>query len=94
MELRFWNDPETGLPHIYGHSVTEDEVNEVLQRPGVELPGSDDSRIRLGQTASGRFLQVVYVPDVGRKSAFVVTAFDMSDKGKRAYRRRQRRRRR
>lgn len=26
MEWRFWNDPETGLPHVYAHGVTEDEV--------------------------------------------------------------------
>jgi hypothetical protein len=94
MELRFWDDPETGLPHIYGHGVTEEEVREVLHRPGEEFPGTDDSRIRLGQTAAGRYLQVVYVPDAGRKSAFVVTAFELSPKGKRAYRRRQRRKRR
>jgi hypothetical protein len=23
MELRFWHDHETGLPHIYAHGVTE-----------------------------------------------------------------------
>jgi len=52
MELRFWMDSETGLPHTYDH-----------------------------------------VPDADRQGAFVVTAFDMSYKVKRAFRKRQRRKR-
>jgi hypothetical protein len=91
MELRFWTDAETGLPHIFDHGVTEEEVQQVLSRAGEELPGSDQSRIRLGQTAAGRYLQVVYVPDPGGDSAFVVTAYDLTPKAKRAFRRRQRR---
>ena len=91
MELRFWSDPETGLPHIYEHGVTEGEVLQVLLRPGEELPGRDDSRIRIGQTLAGRYLQVVFVPDGGRSSAFVVTAYDVAPKARRAFRRRQRR---
>ena len=91
MELRFWKDPETGLPHIYEHGVTEEEVRQVLSRAGEEFPGSDHSRLRLGQTEAGRCLQVVYVPDPGGESAFVVTAYDLTPNAKRAYRRRQRR---
>jgi hypothetical protein len=91
MELRFWIDPETDLPHIFNHRVSEEEVRQVLSRKGEEFPGSDRSRIRLGQTEAGRYLQVVYVPDEVGDSAFVVTAFDMAPKGKRAFRRRQRR---
>jgi hypothetical protein len=74
MELRFWIDPETELPHIYYHGVTEDEVRQVLRRPGEEVGGSEDSRIRVGQTEAGRYLQVVFVPDRGGESAFVITA--------------------
>jgi hypothetical protein len=91
MNLRFWNDPETGLPHIEDHGVSEEEVRQVLSRPGQELPGRDKSRIRLGQTTAGRYLQVIYVPDADWDGAFVVTAFEMSNKVKRAFRRRQRR---
>jgi hypothetical protein len=91
MELRFWTDAETGLPHIFDHGVTTDEVHQVLSRPGEEHAGWDHSRIRLGQTESGRYLQVVYVPDPGGESAFVVTAYDLTPNAKRAYRRRQRR---
>jgi hypothetical protein len=91
MELRFWIDPETGLPHIFDHRVTEEEVRQVLRRAGEEFPGRDHSRIRLGQTEAGRYLQVVYVPDTVGDGAFVVTAFDLTPKAKRAFRRRQRR---
>ncbi len=38
MDLRFWDDPETGQPHIYGHDVTEQEVHEVMARRGVDYP--------------------------------------------------------
>ena len=94
MELRFWMDAETGLPHIFDHGVTEDEVRQVLRRYEEEIPGSDRSRIRLGQTEAGRYLQVVFVPDPGGESAFVVTAYDLTPKAKRAYRKRQRRKKR
>ena len=59
MELRFWNDPESGLPRNHDHGVTEEEVQQVLNRPGEEFAGRDHSRIRLGQTLAGRYLQVV-----------------------------------
>jgi hypothetical protein len=91
MELRFWTDPETDLPHIFDHGVTEEEVRQIFNRRGEEFPGKEGSRIRLGQTASGRFLQVVYVPDRFGDGAFVVTAFDLAPKAKQAFRRRQRR---
>jgi len=32
MKIRFFKDPETGLPHIYDHGVTEEEVREVLEQ--------------------------------------------------------------
>jgi hypothetical protein len=60
-------------------------------RPGQELPGRDESRIRLGQTAAGRYLKVIYVPDKNRDGAFVVTAYEMPGKTRRAFRRHQRR---
>ena len=33
MDVRYYIDPETELPHIYRHDVTEQEVEEVLGRP-------------------------------------------------------------
>jgi hypothetical protein len=92
VELRFYDDPESGQPHIYDHGVTEDEVRQVLAHPGEDRESFDDSRIALGQTLSGRYLRVIYVPDPGSDSAFVVTAYDLRGKHLRAYRRRRRRR--
>lgn len=31
---RFYVVPATGLPHVHGHQVSEDEVTEVLDEPG------------------------------------------------------------
>ena len=91
MEIRFYNDPETDLPHIYEHGVTEDEVNEVLLGRGEDLPAKRGSRMKLGQTQAGRYLQVIYVPDEDPDSLFVITAYELRGKAKAAYRRRQRR---
>jgi hypothetical protein len=89
--LRFHLDPETGQPHIHGHGVTEEEVRWVLMRPGEEFAGRKNARIALGQTASGRYLQVVYVPDDDRSGAFVVTAYELAGRALKGYRRRRRR---
>jgi hypothetical protein len=94
MELRFWMDPETDLPHIYEHGVTEDEVQDVMRRPGLDYAEGRNAKARLGQTEAGRNLKVVYVPDEGRDSAFVVTAYELRGKALKAYRRAKRKRRR
>jgi hypothetical protein len=94
MELRFVRDRETGLPHIYEHGVTEEEVRQVLAKPGDDFPGTGDSRIALGQTQAGRYLQVVYLPKEAVDDVLVITAYDLTRKAKTAYRRRRRRKRR
>ena len=94
MELRFWNDPETGLPHIYAHGVTEDEVRQVLNRPGLNFRGGGNSRSIMGQTSVGRYLKVVFVPDAGGNSGFVVTAYELRGKALGAYRRARKRKKR
>jgi hypothetical protein len=91
MEIRYFIDPDLDEPHIYGHGVTEDEVEQVLRGPGEDLRGSRDSRMKLGQTSDGRYLQVIYVPDEGSDSVFVITAYELRGKAKKAFRRRQRR---
>jgi len=93
MEIRFYIDPLTDQPHIYEHDVTEQEVIEVLRAPGDDFAGSQKSRIRFGQTAAGRYLKVIYVPDEDRDGLFVVTAYDLKSKALKAFRRRQRRKR-
>jgi hypothetical protein len=68
--------------------VDEDEVVDVLNRPGEDRAGRDGSRVALGQTASGRYLRVIYVPEP--EGVFVITAYDLTGKPLAAYRRRRR----
>lgn len=91
VNIRFYEDPETGLPHIYNHNVSEDEVEDILWNPGEDWPGRKKARNALGQTQSGRYLQVVYVRDPQPNSVFVITAYELKGKPLTAYRRRQRR---
>jgi hypothetical protein len=59
MEIRYYVDRDSGEPHIYEHGITENEVEQILRGPGEDLPGTRDSRMKLGQTAAGRYLQVI-----------------------------------
>ena len=92
MEVRFYVDPETGLPHIHRHDIDEEEVRDVLGRPLEDRPGREGSRVALGQTRAGRYLRVIYVPDPAPNSVFVITAYGLGPKALRALRRRRRRR--
>lgn len=78
------------MPHIQNHQVSEDEVIEVLDKPGEDRPGREGARIALGQTGSGRYLRVIYVPDPEPDSVFVITAYDLAGKALGAFRRRRR----
>src|SRR5207247_1503386 len=80
MDVRFYVDPETGLPHTYHHGVTEDEVLQVLRKPGPIYRGDRNSRLKSAQTQAGRYIQVVYDPDPGGDSVFVITAYTLSGK--------------
>jgi len=91
MRLRFYIDPDTKQPHIYNHNVTEDEVEDVLVSPGEDRLGKEGSRVAIGQTQSGRYLKVIYVPDPEPESVFVITAYELRGKPLTAYKRRRRR---
>lgn len=90
MRVRYYIDPATGQPHIYGHSVAESEVEEVLSNPGEDRAGNDGARVATGRTLAGRLLRVIYVPDPAPRSVFVITAYDLRGKPALAYRRRRR----
>lgn len=59
VRVRYYYDPRSRQPHIYGHNVGEDEVEAVLDRPMEDRPGAGGVRIALGQTQAGRYLRVV-----------------------------------
>jgi hypothetical protein len=92
MKLRFYIDPATDLPHIYGHNVVEQEVEDVLLHPAEDGPGRNRTRVSVGRTRAGRLVRVIYVPDPIPNSLFVITAYEIRGKPLQAFRRRQRRR--
>lgn len=84
-------DPDTELPHIYGHGVTEEEVIQVMRSTGVDFQGSRGSLMKIAWTSAGRYLQVIYIADEEPDSVFVITPYELKNKAKRAFRRRRRR---
>lgn len=94
MEIRYYINPVTGLPHIYEHGFMEADVERVLRCPGEEGPVSGGARQAVGQAEGGRYLRVVYVPDDEGDGLFVITAYSLAGRTLKAYRRRKRRRRR
>lgn len=63
---------------------------EILESPFEDRAGREGSRIALGQTSSGRYLRVIYVPDPEPDSVFVIAAYDLTGKPLAALRRRRR----
>jgi len=94
VNIRFYIDHETNLPHICGHGVDENEGSDVLMRPGEDRPGKEGARVAIGQTMAGRYLRVIYVPDPEPNSVFVITAYELKGKPLKAYKRRRKGRRR
>lgn len=92
MDLRFYIDPETELPHIYRHGVEEYEVEDVLYDYTERGRSDDGAWYAIGQTRGGRYLMVVYRYDRSDGSITVITAYDLRGNARHAYRRRERRR--
>jgi hypothetical protein len=88
LKIRFYIDPGTSQPHIYNHNVLENEVEEIIERPGEDRPGSDGARVAIGRTSNGRYLRVIYVLDEESSSIFIVTAYELQGKSLTAYKRR------
>jgi len=91
MKIRFYVDPETGVPHVHNHDVDKDEVADVLSSGGEDRVGREGSRVAIGRTRGGRYLRVIYVPDPEPASVFVITAYELAGKALLAYRRRRKR---
>ncbi len=91
MNIRYYIDEETDLPHIYKHDIKEKEVEEVLNKPSEDRIGKDDSRACIGQTNGGRYLKIIYIQDKNENDIFVITGYEIEGKTLLAYKRRRRR---
>jgi len=85
VKLRYCPNQETDEPHIYDHDVSEEEVEAILRRPGSDARAREGSRVAVGQTAAGRYLKVIYLPEAD--GVFVITAYELTKKALAAYRR-------
>jgi len=86
MNIRFYIDPETDLPHIFKHGITEAEVEDVVFAPIEVRRGANRSIVMIGKTDSGRILKVACSDSEG--DIFVVTAFDLRGNALKAFKRR------
>ncbi len=86
MNIRFYFDEELGTLHIFKHDITEYEVENVLINPGEDRKGKEGSRVAIGQTSSGRYIKIIYVPEPN--SIFVITAYELTGKPLSAYKKR------
>ncbi len=91
MLIRFYNNPETDCPHVEDHGITTRECVEVLERPGQDFASGSGARTALGQTRSGRYLTVIYKEDEAGDGVFVITAYPLTGKALKAFRRRTKR---
>ena len=81
-----WNEWNVG--HVGKHGVEPEEAEHAVEHPGRGFPRFDgDGRFRVwGQTASGRYLQVVYVFSPPG-TLYVIHARDLTVREKRRLRR-------
>lgn len=81
----FWD--EKNIAHIARHNVTVDEVEQAVFAPRIRLRKGRGTNIYylFGRTEAGRYLFIVLVA-IGKYSARVITARDMSRKENKWYR--------
>lgn len=80
-------DQET-VDHISNHSVSPEEVEEVLfneEAPPLFMRGREGRHHAYGRTGGGRLLLIVWV--LRHRKTRIITARDMNPKEKRFYRR-------
>jgi uncharacterized DUF497 family protein len=83
-EIR-WTDKAED--HIAAHGVTPDEVEQVIfTRPRLALRGREGTEYVFGTTDAGRYLLVVLTESIDGRG-YIVTARDMTDAERQAFRR-------
>jgi uncharacterized DUF497 family protein len=81
----WWTDKSED--HIAAHNVTPDEVEQVLYtRPRLVLKGREETEYVFGTTDGGRYLLVVLTESIEGR-VYVVTARDMTNAERQAFRR-------
>ena len=71
------DDPEGNIQHIAKNDVTQEEVEEVLERPtGIEKSRSSDRPIAFGETSTGRVIAVVY-EEIDADTVYPITAYEV-----------------
>lgn len=87
MKIGSFEWDENNISHIERHRVTVDEVEEACFSRPLILRGRWKRYYALGQTDSGRYLTVIFIPKFGG-TIKVITARDMDDSERRRYGRR------
>lgn len=83
-EIRWTEDSED---HIAAHAVTPDEVEQLVNsRPRLVLAGRQNTEYVFGTTNAGRYLLVVLAEAIDGRD-YVVTAREMTDAERQAFRR-------
>jgi uncharacterized protein len=83
-EIR-WTDKSED--HIAAHNVTPDEVEQLIYtRPRLVLKGAEGTEYVFGTTDAGRYLLVVLAESIDGRG-YVVTARDMTNAERQAFRR-------
>lgn len=80
-----WDDSNVG--HIARHKVTPHEVEDICFSPHISVKSEHHKYVLSGQTQIGRYLNVV-IERVDKGIFRPITAFEMSENYKRAYRKR------
>jgi uncharacterized DUF497 family protein len=85
MEFRWidWN-----IQKCEKHGVRKEEAEDIVRHARRPYPRKigDEKRLVCGQTESGRYLQVIYLPRE-EDTIFVIHAMPMTERNKRSYRR-------
>ena len=93
--LQEWTFGSTSIQKLVYHISTITMLLRLKLRMSWKAPARivprEGARIALGQTAAGRYLKVVYVPDSDPNSVFVITAFELNGRPLQAYKRRRKR---
>jgi len=83
-EIR-WTDKSED--HIAAHDITPDEVEQLIYtRPRLVLKGTEGTEYVFGTTDAGRYVLVVLAESIDGRE-YVITARDMTDAERQAFRR-------